>query len=234
MSPRRARSVSPRGASVVPLPLPVLDDAALVRSLGEGHPHAAVAAWRRFAPLVRRLLQRTLGPGVEGLELLDVSRALGRVIRDGTGETVTPERDAAEQARFLESVQRRPRASRLRWAAGLALAAALALVAAVLVWPRAPLRYSVEGAHIVNSGYVSASGQLPAVVRFSDGSVATLAAGSGARIVDVTPKGARVVLEDGRAEIEISPRAGARWSIEAGPYPRPAGAPPPTSGSPIG
>jgi RNA polymerase sigma-70 factor (ECF subfamily) len=63
VSPRPARSVSPRGASVVPLPLPVLDDEALVRALNDGHPPAGVAAWRRFAPIVRRLLQRTLGPG---------------------------------------------------------------------------------------------------------------------------------------------------------------------------
>jgi hypothetical protein len=88
----------------------------------------------------------------------------------------------------------------------------------VFVRPRAPLRYSVDGAGTPASGYVSAPSQAPAVVRFSDGSVATFAAGSGARIVDVTPNGARILLEDGRADVEISPRAGARWSIEAGPY----------------
>jgi hypothetical protein len=145
-------------------------------------------------------------------------RALGRVVRDASGTAVTAEHDAAEQARLLDALREPARSSRLRWTAGLALAAALAILVVVLVWPRAPLRYSIEGARTAESGYVSAPSQSPAVVRFSDGSVATLGAGSGARIIDVTPKGARILLEDGSADVEISPRDGARWSIEAGPY----------------
>jgi RNA polymerase sigma-70 factor (ECF subfamily) len=47
------------------LPLPALDDGALARALVTGHPGAGAAAWRRFAPLVRRLLARVLGPGDE-------------------------------------------------------------------------------------------------------------------------------------------------------------------------
>src|SRR6185436_16936389 len=45
--------------------LPSLDDEALARALMTGHPGAGTAAWRRFAPHVRRMLMRVLGPGDE-------------------------------------------------------------------------------------------------------------------------------------------------------------------------
>jgi RNA polymerase sigma-70 factor, ECF subfamily len=53
---------APRGGVVQPLPVAPLNDEALARAVAEGRPGAAPAAWRRFAPLVRRLLRRTLGP----------------------------------------------------------------------------------------------------------------------------------------------------------------------------
>jgi RNA polymerase sigma-70 factor (ECF subfamily) len=40
-----------------------VEDAALVRALIAGEPDAPRALWRRFAPLVFRILRRTLGPG---------------------------------------------------------------------------------------------------------------------------------------------------------------------------
>jgi hypothetical protein len=144
-------------------------------------------------------------------------QALGSLVRKGIPGTASPERDAAAQARFLDAVQHPRRSPARAWAAGLALAAALA-IAAVLLWPRAPLAYAVDGAKGAQGGYVSAPSDAGAAVRFSDGSVALLAAGSGARIVDLTAKGARVVLEDGQADVEIAARPGARWSVEAGPY----------------
>jgi RNA polymerase sigma-70 factor (ECF subfamily) len=39
-----------------------VDDAMLVQQLIEGHPHAARAIWQRFAPMVHRILKRSLGP----------------------------------------------------------------------------------------------------------------------------------------------------------------------------
>lgn len=43
------------------LPLATTDDRSLVQAAVQGHPGAARAIWRRFASLVRGLLQRTLG-----------------------------------------------------------------------------------------------------------------------------------------------------------------------------
>ncbi|EYF04849.1 RNA polymerase sigma factor RpoE [Chondromyces apiculatus DSM 436] len=53
-----------RGA-VQALPLAATSDEALARAAAAGHPGAAAVVWTRFAPLVRRLLRRTLGPGDE-------------------------------------------------------------------------------------------------------------------------------------------------------------------------
>jgi RNA polymerase sigma-70 factor, ECF subfamily len=47
------------------LPLSATDDAALARAAAQGHPGAAPVVWHRYAPLVRRILKRTLGPGDE-------------------------------------------------------------------------------------------------------------------------------------------------------------------------
>jgi RNA polymerase sigma-70 factor (ECF subfamily) len=47
------------------MPLAPTDDAALARAAAQGHPGAARIVWDRFAPLVRRLLRRLLGPGDE-------------------------------------------------------------------------------------------------------------------------------------------------------------------------
>jgi RNA polymerase sigma-70 factor, ECF subfamily len=38
------------------------DDATLVQKLIDGHPYAARAIWQRFAPMVHRILKRSLGP----------------------------------------------------------------------------------------------------------------------------------------------------------------------------
>jgi RNA polymerase sigma-70 factor (ECF subfamily) len=61
----RPASLPRTGAAVQALPLSATDDEALARAAAQGHPGAAPIIWNRFAPLVRRLLRRTLGPGDE-------------------------------------------------------------------------------------------------------------------------------------------------------------------------
>ncbi len=55
-------------------------------------------------------------------------------------------------------------------------------------------------------------------IRFSDGSVFRLVAGSRARVVALTSQGARVVLEGGGAHADVAHRDGARWDVQAGPF----------------
>ena len=57
--------VRPLRGAVQALPLAATSDEALARAAAAGHPGAAAVVWTRFAPLVRRLLRRTLGPGDE-------------------------------------------------------------------------------------------------------------------------------------------------------------------------
>src|SRR5215468_2103569 len=45
-----------------PAPLGTVEDADLARALIDHHPDAPRAVWTRFAPLVRRLVRRSLGP----------------------------------------------------------------------------------------------------------------------------------------------------------------------------
>src|SRR5262249_44652304 len=57
---RRARVLPLRPASEI-----YDDDAVLARALIERRPNAPAALWARFAPMVHRMLRRTLGPGAE-------------------------------------------------------------------------------------------------------------------------------------------------------------------------
>jgi RNA polymerase sigma-70 factor (ECF subfamily) len=59
----RSKPPPSRSAVVCAFPGAPLSDEALARALSEGRPEAAHAAWQRFAPLVRHLLRRMLGPG---------------------------------------------------------------------------------------------------------------------------------------------------------------------------
>jgi hypothetical protein len=55
-------------------------------------------------------------------------------------------------------------------------------------------------------------------VRFSDGSVVTLAPNARARIVAVAENGSRVLLEGGMAHASVVHRGDTRWSVQAGPF----------------
>jgi len=55
-------------------------------------------------------------------------------------------------------------------------------------------------------------------IRFSDGSVATLAPAAAVRIVGLSPDGARLSLEKGQAGLDIRRRPGTRWTVDVGPY----------------
>jgi RNA polymerase sigma-70 factor (ECF subfamily) len=66
-TPGFAGRAKPSAIRVVPPPqeLPADDDATLVAAVRSGAPRGAARVWDRHAPLVRRLLRRTLGPSVD-------------------------------------------------------------------------------------------------------------------------------------------------------------------------
>ncbi|WP_437580162.1 FecR domain-containing protein [Sorangium sp. So ce887] len=164
---------------------------------------------------------------------------LADLAREGIPADVDAAHDAAERARFVEAVNRgaaRRRegdlarvaswlrslglwplyAGRARWGFALAGAAALAL-ALVALWPSRRLDYAVEGAPGAAGGYIAAAGE-EARLRFTDGTTVALSPGSALRVAEVDAVGARMLLEDGRASLRVTPRPKARWSVEAGPF----------------
>ncbi len=164
---------------------------------------------------------------------------LADLAREGLPADVDAAHDAAERARFVDAVSRgaarsregdlgrvaswlrslglRPLpAGRARWGFALAGAAALAL-ALVALWPSRRLDYAVEGAPGAAGGYIAAAGE-EARLRFTDGTTVALSPGSALRVAEVDAVGARMLLEDGRASLRVTPRPKARWSVEAGPF----------------
>ncbi|AUX41743.1 hypothetical protein SOCE26_031660 [Sorangium cellulosum] len=163
---------------------------------------------------------------------------LAALAREGIPADVDPAHDAAERDRLVAAVSRGaasrrggalgrlgaafgsgslfPAAAGPRWGLALAGAAALAL-ALFALWPAQRLDYAVEGAPGAAGGYVAAAGA-EARLRFTDGTSVALAPGSALRVAEVDAAGARMLLEDGKASLRVTRRAGARWSVEAGPY----------------
>jgi len=59
-------------------------------------------------------------------------------------------------------------------------------------------------------------GVLP--IRFSDGTAVRLQPDARARVVRVSPRGADVVIESGRALVEVVPKEQASWLVQSGPF----------------
>jgi len=77
------------------------------------------------------------------------------------------------------------------------------------------------GARATTSGRLGdplSAGSRALTLDFSDGSTVELAPRSAARVAELTAAGARVELEDGRAEVSVKHRAKTRWMLEAGPF----------------
>jgi TolA-binding protein len=96
-------------------------------------------------------------------------------------------------------------------------------VGGVGVWQRGvkPLTFAV-GESAKEPGQVGAWIAAPArsrwPLRFSDGSEVALQAGSRLRVAELTPDGAHVVLERGRAFVHVVHRATSRWRLDVGPF----------------
>jgi hypothetical protein len=136
------------------------------------------------------------------------------------------ERLAGEQDEFLARspgpsgltppVPRRRR--RAPWLLAAAAAVALSSIAAVvLVRPRA-LDVTVAGQPGVPGRWIAAPDDASVPIRFSDGTAVTLAPGGHARVLDVTGRGAHLMLESGKAALDVTPKPRAHWTVSVGPY----------------
>lgn len=132
-----------------------------------------------------------------------------------------PHRGERSFARVRERLAagRRTSPRRVAWlpVGAAALAAAAAAVLVLQRSPEAPpLSYQVDGAQATTSelGTPERASQLT----FSDGSTLELERGTRASVASIDDRGARLALREGGAEVAITKRPHARWSIDAGPY----------------
>jgi TolA-binding protein len=106
----------------------------------------------------------------------------------------------------------------------LVSAGAVAVVGVVLLvigpslLAKKPLTYAMSQGEIQPGGYFQTGTQLQPTIRFSDGTQVDLVAGARGRIASVDANGARVMLDEGEAHVEVVPRTGAHWQFDAGPF----------------
>jgi len=124
-----------------------------------------------------------------------------------------------------EALAREARRQRVRRRAGAGAALGALAAAGLVAWTAtshlpAPsmLSYTVDGAAPPRDGYVRSSAAHEPELTFSDGTAIHMMPKARARVVDVSSRGARVVLEQGRAHVHVVHRPGADWQVQAGSY----------------
>ena len=99
------------------------------------------------------------------------------------------------------------------------LAAAAMTVAVLIAGKRSSTQaFEVANGTVSGSGYIRSTAPDGAQVRFADGTRVVLDPNARTRVAEVNPQGARILLEEGKARLNVVPRPEARWLIEAGPY----------------
>jgi len=161
----------------------------------------------------------------------DAERDMGRVdaaaeLIRATARPMTPsQRVEGLQALTFRLGQRRRAGRRSAWLALFAAGAAAA--ATLVVWrtthrtgtaDTGALAYRIDGGEIGDGGYVRAFGADGAVLSFSEGTSMRLLPGARGRLGRVDAHGARFAIEQGEAEVKVTPRPGARWLVDAGPF----------------
>jgi transmembrane sensor len=101
--------------------------------------------------------------------------------------------------------------------------AAVAIAAAALVaWPREPaISFSVGASTEPGTvgQWVAPEAGTPVDLRFSEGTLVTLASGARMRVTDTAPDGATLLIERGSIHAAITHRGpDTRWSVKAGPF----------------
>jgi ferric-dicitrate binding protein FerR (iron transport regulator) len=97
--------------------------------------------------------------------------------------------------------------------------AAVGLVAWTMATRQPPtLSYTVDGVAPPVDGYVRPFAAHEPELAFSDGTNIHMMSRARARVLDVGRRGARLMLEDGRAHVHVAHRPGADWQVQAGSF----------------
>jgi hypothetical protein len=136
---------------------------------------------------------------------------------------------ARDRARYLAAAKARDQAGRAARFRGTRpwwiLAAALPVAAAalwVIMWRSSgakDLAFTAPDGQAGRVGvWIAAPPEGPVPLRFSDGSIVLLSAGSRARVAALDANGARIVLEQGGASASVVHRAKSHWLLDVGPF----------------
>ncbi len=159
------------------------------------------------------------------------SRGLTSLVQLGKSGVEPP--TPAELEQGLAALRTRIATAHLRRRRALrgALVGTVLLLSAVVVlrldvltsapWSRgnvAAFSYEVVGGNILEGGYLRASGGAGVQVAFNEGSRVRLASGTRGRIRSVDDDGARMAIESGTAQFQITPGGARQWGVEVGPF----------------
>ncbi len=145
--------------------------------------------------------------------------ALTALMRAHAERSVPPATDRAGKLALLRRIrleaEHPPRS--LRPLLVLSGAVAVAMAITFGVGHLRPLSYEVLGGRS-DGAYISAPAARPVTVRFADGSTIEAAAGARLRVDEQRVAGARVLVERGRAAVQVQHRTGSAWNFVAGPF----------------
>lgn len=108
---------------------------------------------------------------------------------------------------------------RLRWgriAGALAMAGAVVFGVSFAIHSNSKPRELTFNGHV--GGFMAAPETKELPLSFSDGTRIVLAPKTRARVAEVSPKGARILVESGKLHADVVHTADAKWAVEAGPF----------------
>jgi hypothetical protein len=190
----------------------------------------AVVSLLRAPPnaLVDGLDARAAGLAAFVVSAVEAPAASARPTGDGDpGRVHEPSPDVHASGRAVQILlasrareTRRRQARRMVGAGGaLGALAAAGFVAWTVVGHLPPvLSYTVDGAAPSPGGYVRSSAVHEPKLAFSDGTNIRMMPRTRARVLDVGRRGARLMLDDGRAHVHVAHRPGADWQVQAGKF----------------
>lgn len=132
---------------------------------------------------------------------------------------IAPDLDVGELLELAALRREQARRKRIRTVGASALLAASGVFVLVHLTSVPTLQVAVgeqEQSYEVGSWASTDREDIP--MRFSDGSEVVLAPKTRARVLDLKPDGARVLIESGSAAVSVVPREGSEWAINLGPF----------------
>ena len=127
---------------------------------------------------------------------------------------------AREELDFTLTIRSTGRRNRWLFAAVAATACVAVGIAAVFMTRPEPLTLTVsyddEPGMTGQWIYAPAGEEVP--IRFSDGTVVELQPKSGARVVEVNDRGAKILIEQGTAAVKVVHRSDSDWRLDVGPF----------------